>query len=161
MINLEVDKIRFATYEARQSLYKDLCSRIPYKPKVKTFLVTTDKVVETPTLKSLTASNTETIGIWAEGGDLRYIYIPYLYPLKSMKLKQYEEFIRISGWSGDFDDMKCGKFSCTGCVELNNLYDTIDWLNKNYFDYRGLIERGLAVDCTNLNVYNKGNKYLV
>jgi hypothetical protein len=30
---------------------------------------------------------------------------------------------------------------------------SIDWLNKNHFDYRGLIEKGLAIDATNLNIY--------
>lgn len=33
------------------------------------------------------------------------------------------------------------------------LYNSQDWLNKNHFDYRGLIEKGLAIDATNLNVY--------
>lgn len=28
-----------------------------------------------------------------------------------------------------------------------------NWLNKNHFDYRGLIPMGLAIDCTNLNIY--------
>ena len=32
-------------------------------------------------------------------------------------------------------------------------YDTVDWLNKNNFDYRGLIPMGLAIDATNLNIY--------
>lgn len=35
-------------------------------------------------------------------------------------------------------------------------YDTaesIDYLYKNNFDYRGLIEKGLAIDATNLNIY--------
>ena len=31
--------------------------------------------------------------------------------------------------------------------------DAIDWLNAHHFDYRGLIEKGLAIDCTNLNIY--------
>ena len=30
----------------------------------------------------------------------------------------------------------------------------IDWLNKNYFDYRGLIKKGLAIDATGLDVYD-------
>jgi hypothetical protein len=25
-------------------------------------------------------------------------------------------------------------------------YDTLDWLNKHHFDYRGLIEKGLALE---------------
>ena len=32
-------------------------------------------------------------------------------------------------------------------------YNYIDWLNKNHFDYRGLIEKGLAIDATGLNIY--------
>lgn len=36
---------------------------------------------------------------------------------------------------------------------LANDMDAIDWLNKNHFDYRGLIEKGLAIDATNLNIY--------
>lgn len=29
----------------------------------------------------------------------------------------------------------------------------IDWFNKNHFDYRNLIYKNLAIDCTNLNIY--------
>lgn len=29
----------------------------------------------------------------------------------------------------------------------------IDWLNAHHFDVRHLIEKGLAIDCTNLNIY--------
>lgn len=29
----------------------------------------------------------------------------------------------------------------------------IDWFNRNHFDYRGLIEKGLAIDATGLNIY--------
>ena len=38
-------------------------------------------------------------------------------------------------------------------VEMRNLECTVDWCNKNHFDYRGLIEKGLAIDATNLNIY--------
>ena len=31
--------------------------------------------------------------------------------------------------------------------------DMINWLNKNHFDYRGLIPMGLALDATGLNIY--------
>ena len=31
--------------------------------------------------------------------------------------------------------------------------DITDWLNKNHFDYRGLIEKGLAIDATGLDIY--------
>ena len=31
--------------------------------------------------------------------------------------------------------------------------ELIDWFNKNHFDYRVLIEKGLAIDATGLNIY--------
>ena len=31
--------------------------------------------------------------------------------------------------------------------------NVFDWYNKNHFDYRGLIPKRLAIDCTNLNIY--------
>ena len=31
--------------------------------------------------------------------------------------------------------------------------NTYDWCDKNHFDYRGLIKKGLAIDATNLNIY--------
>ena len=34
-----------------------------------------------------------------------------------------------------------------------SISDSIDWLNKNYYDYRGLIEKSLALDATNLGIY--------
>lgn len=52
---------------------------------------------------------------------------PYLFPLSSMTEEQYTEFCSIN--------------------------DSIDWLNKNHFDYHGLISRGLAIDATGLNIY--------
>jgi hypothetical protein len=35
----------------------------------------------------------------------------------------------------------------------NKEYLLFDWLNANHFDYRGLIDMGLAIDATNLNIY--------
>lgn len=35
----------------------------------------------------------------------------------------------------------------------HSISESIDWLNKNHFDYRGLIDKGLAIDATGLNIY--------
>jgi hypothetical protein len=32
--------------------------------------------------------------------------------------------------------------------------EKFDWFNKNHFDYRGLIPKGLAKDATNLNIFS-------
>lgn len=60
---------------------------------------------------------------------------PYLFPLSSMNEEQKKEWLY------------------TLSSDYNITYDTIDWYNKNHFDYQGLIEKGLAIDCTNLNIY--------
>ena len=34
-----------------------------------------------------------------------------------------------------------------------NAGSIVDWLNVHHFDYRGLIEKGLAIDATGFNIY--------
>lgn len=38
-------------------------------------------------------------------------------------------------------------------ADISDYASLIDWLNNNHFDYRGLIEKGLAIDATGLNIY--------
>ena len=64
---------------------------------------------------------------------------PYLFPISSMTDKQKDEYQYITErWMND---------------PAYSISDSIDWLNKNNFDYRGLIEKGLAIDATGLNIY--------
>ena len=37
--------------------------------------------------------------------------------------------------------------------QAKSLYIGTDWLNAHHFDYRELIEKGLAIDATSLNIY--------
>lgn len=60
---------------------------------------------------------------------------PYLFPLSDMTEEQEREW------------------QYTLSSDGNITYETVDWCNKNHFDYRGLIGKGLAIDCTNLNIY--------
>ena len=71
---------------------------------------------------------------------------PYLFPLSSMTEKQkyeYDELIHLN-------NIKAieGVITSTDCSAAE-----IDWCNKNQFDYRGLIPKGLAIDATGLNIY--------
>ena len=134
------------TQEDKELLLKDLCARIPYGVKG---IIKGGDVVTTP-LKWYAEQTLElSIGYMVVKNGWR----PYLFPLSSMTDEQYEKFIIISGWDGDIEDIRRGKISCIGYVGLDYIYDTIDWLNKNHFDYRGLIEKGLALDATGLNIY--------
>lgn len=86
-------------------------------------------------------------------GNNFYKIKPYLFPLSSMTEEQYKEFIMVSGWDVDIEDVRRGKFSCIGYIGFDYLYDAVDWFNKNHFDWRGLIPMGLSFDATNLNIY--------
>ena len=76
----------------------------------------------------------------AKGGSIySNDYKPYLFPLSSMTEKQKKEYQYITErWMND---------------PAYSISDSIDWLNKTHFDYRGLIEKGLAIDATGLNIY--------
>ena len=64
---------------------------------------------------------------------------PYLFPLSSMTEEQKKEYQYITErWMYD---------------SSYSISDSTDWLNKNHFDYRCLIEKGLAIDATGLNIY--------
>ena len=74
--------------------------------------------------------------------------IPYLFPLSSMTEEQREELQELY-----FDYILDEIFNDTEFVYHYDCIHLIDWLNKNHFDYRGLIEKGLAIDATNKNIY--------
>ena len=77
---------------------------------------------------------------------------PYLFPLSSMTEEQKKYITDRWGINDEFDfeiNPDWGEYF----VELGDIVDFIDWLNKNHFDYRGLIEKGLAIDATGLNIY--------
>lgn len=130
------------TQGEKELLLKDLCARLPYGVKI--------EVIENNDFSSIEELDCYYLN---RVGNNFYSIKPYLFPLSSMTEKQYKEFIRISGWDIDIEVVRQGKFSCIGYVGLDYLYDAVDWLNANHFDYRGLIPKGLANDATNLNIY--------
>lgn len=136
--------------EDKELLLKDLCARLPYGVKV---LVDNKHWIDfngrTPS--KLTFDNS--YRLLYVGTDLGYVK-PYLFPLSSMTEEQQEEFDRI--YADDMQVVACNlKNKLDGKPYETNFghYRHIDWLNKNHFDYRGLIEKGLAIDATGLNVY--------
>ena len=133
----------------KELLLKDLCSRLPYGVKVESVFINPD----TKKHKScgIEVFDATSILMIRDGlGEFK----PYLFPLSSMTEAQQEEFDRIYA-----DDMQVVsnnlKNRLDGKPYETNLghYRHIDWLNANHFDYRGLIEKGLALDATGLNIY--------
>lgn len=112
------------TQEDKELLIKDLCARLPYHTNLYSEYADDNWAILTPVVYAHTANcSPDEIGIK-----------PYLFPMSSMTWEQecqYREIIASS---------------------LNH-YEVYDWLNKNHFDYRGLIEKGLAINATGKNIY--------
>ena len=115
--------------EEKQLLLKDLSSRLPYQPLCKK-VDTEDDFCEcnAPLGYSL-----------RDFVDNKIIIKPYLRPLSSMteeeRLLFYQNTLQYN--------------EETGYSEYT--YESIDWLNAHHFDYRGLIEKGLAKKITIIN----------
>lgn len=77
-------------------------------------------------------------------GDIK----PYLFPLSDMTEEQKKEYRKVC----ELDTEILSKHPMDE-APFTALYNSQDWLNKKYFDYRGLIPMGLAIDATNLNIY--------
>ena len=133
------------TQEDKSLLLKDLCARLPYGIKAGT----TDNDGSLENVWDILwyntfANNVELMHCIEDDSKLIDIseVKPYLFPLTSITEEQ-KMFLKQQNW--------CIAISTRGTVETT--IEGIDWLNKNHFDYRGLIEKGLAIDATGLNIY--------
>ena len=129
------------TQEDKSLLLKDLCARLPYDTVCQ---------VEFKNNGRYESKNMILSGIFKDeayftienGSVYSNDYKPYLFPLTSITEEQ-KMFLKQQNW--------CIAISTRGTVETT--IEGSDWLNKNHFDYRGLIEKGLAIDATGLNIY--------
>lgn len=121
------------TQEDKELLLKDLSARLPFGVKF-----------------SQNDSNSQLIlsGIWSNAygtyavprlfgaqsmayRDINIEHIkPYLRPMSSMSKGEFDKYEELE-WDGDFEHLSL---------------PLLDWLNKKMFDYRGLIELGLALE---------------
>ena len=119
------------TQEDKELLLKDICSRLPYHIRVKVWLK--DGTTEEGAL-DLEHNYGDVLKDAFYYNEIVKIK-PYLFPMSSMTEEQ---------------QINLTKFVANGIHGENILYD---WYNENHFDYRGLIEKGLAIDATGLNIY--------
>ena len=123
--------------EDKEILLRDLCSRLPYEVKIQyeDNIFTIDYISAMYEEIKLNTPNKYTIDVL----EVK----PYLFPLSSMTEEQEMEY------DATFDTIVYED----GRKDSVMTYKSFDWLNKNNFDYRGLIPMGLAIDATNLNIY--------
>ena len=126
------------TQEEKDLILKDLCARLPYNVICQVEFKENGKYNSKVML--LSGIFTDEAYFTTKGGSIySNEYKPYLFPLSSMTDYQKSDYQFITEkWMND---------------PSHSISDSIDWLNKNHFDYRGLIEKGLAIDATGLNIY--------
>lgn len=126
------------TQDERDLLLQDLCARLPYKVMAK-YYDPEDECETWDEIEGIESSGHVEIGQYVL--PIEKIK-PYLYPMSSMTKEQKKEYNNLC--ETILDDL--------GYPASFDTVDSLDWLNKNRFDFRGLIPR-LAKDATGLNVY--------
>lgn len=135
-------------------VFKDLCARIPYGTCIET---NSDSVDGGRHILILCNVNATSILQNIKNLDVK----PYLRSMDSMTEEEWEDYqkVRMIDWIRE--DIN-GTFINAGLI--------VDWLNAHHFDYRGLIEKNLALKApdemythfgdmkTVVTIENKGNR---
>ena len=153
-------------YESlKELLLKDLCARLPYgvigqcqidasydtsfetKPQTHKFdaevygLLEEGLLLVTPLIEDQDVQELANEEV-ADGVNI-LDFKPYLFPISSMPEEATREFNKTLDWVR----------TTHGYSESEMTWDTFDCVNKHHIDYRGFIEKGLAIDATGLNIY--------
>ena len=147
------------TQEEKSLLLKDLSARQPYGvfcsmgldyplPLQRLFVDKLDGIL---------------LDFYEDGKDYQ-VYLsevkPYLRPMSSMAEKEILELYKITydtwysdslyykneEWINFRDSIKNNSLCFKTCIWLSDINKVIDWLNAHHFDYRELIEKGLALE---------------
>ena len=143
------------TPKDKELLLKDLCARIPYHMRVKVWLkdgTTEEGVLD---LEHNCGDVLRDAFYYNEIVEIK----PYLFPLSSMTEAYWGDFYcKFVENEIIYNDFKKYYFDSGSwdkvLTTISDCGDVIDWFNKYHFDYRGLIEKGLAIDATGLNIYD-------
>lgn len=145
------------TQEDKELLLKDLCARLPCGVKCQYTCVVQEEMLVTGKsnwigeLKGIVPQRNGHIGfivdcdkIDALEGDIK----PCLRPISSMTEEEHVDFYYYH-YNIELEEIKkSGDYLKAAFLGDNAKYD---WLNKHHFDYRYLIEKGLAIEVTKEN----------
>lgn len=125
------------TQEEKDLLLKDLSARMPYGCKVLDY--NGDIVLLSPT------------ELDAVKDDMPCK--PFLRPMSSMTEKEREDYRKavdkdFAILEDSLDAPVAYMYADGMLVRDKPLFNEIDWLNAHHFDYRGLIDKGLALEIT-------------
>lgn len=142
------------TTEERQLLLADLCARLPYGVNISLDEECNARLTGIDEDGNLTADIPADFAFSID--DIK----PYFRPLNTMTEEEYEtfpipySFDSFSTWNNTIlSEVVEGTQILIGIDEITEI---INWLNAHHFDYRGLIEKGLALPAPN-GMYNEQN----
>lgn len=128
-------------------LFKDLCARLPYGVKVK------NKIGQ---IQILSLGNADLARLFYEDSSIyseKNLSLPYLRPMSSMTEEELNELRNYTGLLYDNLDLASFQNGAYKCLDFylseipaDVVIKVFDWLNSHHFDYRGLIEKGLALE---------------
>ena len=130
------------TQEDKQLLLVELCARLPHRVKVQCGQEETyiEEVTQINVAKKEVKIVTNTFDIEAVR--------PILRPMSSMTEEEYKSV----SWEGCSHTYNYSSKSGFRFVEIKTFtLNILNWLNANHFDYRGLIEKSLAIEVTEEN----------
>ena len=119
------------TQEEKQLLLKDLCGRVLYKTYLHTDRTSGEAVILCCVYFDDADGHADVIvndGLSYEAEDVK----PYLRPMSSMTEEEKEPYYKTLVYTPEGRPCMFEK--------------SFDWLDANHFDYRGLIEKGLALE---------------
>lgn len=127
--------------DSERLILEDMCARLPYSPMVSFYLFTIGKSKQT-ILRSINPTE-ETYRIGNQNYDDFSRIKPYLRSLSNMTADEKKTWSCIvNGPDSEdiFDHIMLSRIS------VESVGKAIDFLNSHYFDYRGLIEKDLAIE---------------
>lgn len=145
------------TQEDKMLLIKDLSSRLPYAVHVQHISGVSGILCDISIYHKYDKNDNiyDAICYTDFLGDEDSITIeqfkPYLFPFSSMTEPQNDSWRNV--WFPDL--MTSTEFNYPESEKYLALSQakSLDWLYKNHIDIYGLIEKGLAIDATGLNIY--------
>ena len=142
----------------RELLIKEISARLPYGVKAKVLAWDEEKgEVEVP-LRIYSINTDGYVYFETNDYEVNYLHVDgcllYLRPMSSMTRMELHEVQEMLGkdveiCDGFIDIVDSSRKRFT-FLELQALFE---WFLKNHFDFMGLIPKGLAIDCSNLDIY--------
>lgn len=153
------------TQNEKELLLKDLCYRLPYGVVVQLdYLVHDEMFLPDAEYDRIINIDVDTETLITNGWSKYHIdeVRPYLFPMSSMSDEQIDELKDLCDMydpvndNDDYEDWgtcMMTKHFMDDQFHFKFNFRLFDFLNKNKFDYRGLIPMGLAIDATGLGIY--------